>query len=97
MPSQRKEIKWHQKRQSGHYIFAFTFFPINRQKYIQCSYCGKFVNDKYLTRDHVWPKCLGGQIKTPACLSCNTIKGDMKPIDWAIFSTDVGIAFPHMR
>jgi 5-methylcytosine-specific restriction endonuclease McrA len=49
---------------------------------------------KEMTRDHIWPKSLGGDITTTACLECNTIKRDMKPIDFAIwFSNTASLVF----
>lgn len=45
-------------------------------------------NDKYglaPTRDHVYPKCLGGRRRVWACEACNNIKGDMIPEAWKLF------------
>jgi hypothetical protein len=34
------------------------------------------------TRDHVFPKSRGGKDRVWACLRCNTLKGNMDPMDW---------------
>lgn len=80
-------------RASGHYPLTFNFIFIRQDKHVQCSYCGKFIHEKKLTRDHVWPKSKGGLIKTPSCLSCNIAKEDMTPIQWAVHSSITGLAF----
>lgn len=79
-------------RASGYYPLTFNFVLVKQNKTVQCSYCGRFVHDKELTRDHVWPKSLGGFIKAPACQPCNTVKEDMKPIEFAMYATDTGLA-----
>jgi hypothetical protein len=50
-----------------------------------------FIHGKSITKDHVYPKSKGGEIKTPACMNCNIVKEDMKPIDFAIFAFKTGI------
>ena len=50
-----------------------------------------------MTRDHVWPKSLGGYLKAPSCQPCNIAKEDLKPIEWAILSTATGIAIPEIE
>lgn len=80
-------------RGSGHYPLSFNFVTQQDTKFVQCSYCGKPIPVKQVTRDHVYPKSKGGIIKTPSCLNCNTIKEDMLPIEFAIwFSKEHGIA-----
>ena len=37
------------------------------------------------TRDHVYPKSLGGERTVPACVACNNLKGDMRPYQWREF------------
>jgi 5-methylcytosine-specific restriction endonuclease McrA len=92
MSSPKKD--WYRAaRASGHYPLTFNFIFIRQDKYVQCSYCGVFIHEKALTRDHVYPKSRGGLIKTPACLSCNIAKEDMSPIEWALYATQEGIAF----
>lgn len=75
---------------TGHFPLNFNFLLIRNEKFIQCSYCGVFVHDKKITRDHIYPKSRGGIIKTPACMSCNVDKEDMLPIDWAIHASKEG-------
>lgn len=77
-------------RASGHYPLTFNFIFIRQDKHIQCSYCGTFVHEKKVTRDHVYPKSKGGLIKTPCCLPCNIAKEDMKPIEFAIWFSKMG-------
>lgn len=72
---------------SGHFPLNFNFLLIRNEKFTQCSYCGSFVHEKKLTRDHVYPKSKGGLIKTPCCMSCNVDKEDMLPIEWAIHAS----------
>lgn len=79
------KLEWYKTaRSNGYFPLSFNFLYIRQDRYIQCSYCGKWVHEKKLTRDHVYPKSLGGQIKTPSCLQCNIDKDNMKPIEWAI-------------
>ena len=51
-----------------------------------CHYCGIFLEQKYITIDHIIPKTKGGkelrQNKVFACSLCNLIKGDT---DYDIF------------
>lgn len=91
MPNPKKD--WvRAARASGYYPLTFNFVLIKQNKTVQCSYCGAFIRDKEITRDHVWPKSLGGVIKAPACGPCNTLKEDMKPIQFALYASDKGIA-----
>jgi hypothetical protein len=50
-----------------------------------------FTNARDITKDHVYPKSKGGEIKTPACMPCNVVKEDMLPIDFAIYAFKHGI------
>lgn len=83
-------------RASGHYPLTFNFVFIKHDKHIQCSYCGRFVLEKHITKDHVWPKSKGGLIKTPSCLGCNIAKEDKKPIEFAIWATEIGLALSEV-
>jgi hypothetical protein len=80
-------------RASGHYPLTFNFVFIKQDKHIQCSYCGIWIHEKKVTRDHVYPKSKGGLIKTPCCIRCNQSKEDRKPIEWALYASDLGIGF----
>lgn len=79
-----REIKYDSSRK-GFYPYSYNFVRRHRGDLAQCSYCGKFLPMKEMTRDHVWPKSLGGEITTTACYTCNTKKRDMLPIQWAIY------------
>lgn len=84
---------WRAAKGSGHYPLDFNFIFIRQEKYIQCSYCGMWVHEKRLTRDHVYPKSKGGLIKTPACGPCNEYKEDMLPIEFALNFSKLGRAW----
>jgi hypothetical protein len=81
-------------RGSGHYPLTFNFIFIKNDKAVQCSYCGFFISEKRLTRDHVYPKSRGGVIKTPSCWQCNFEKEDMLPIQFAVWWSNTGRALP---
>lgn len=71
-------------RGSGHFPLTFNFVYLKDGRYIQCSFCGKFVFYRHITRDHVYPKSKGGTMKAPACIDCNVAKENMYPIEWAL-------------
>ena len=83
-------------RGSGHYPLTFNFIFIKTDKAVQCSYCGRFIPEKKLTRDHVYPKSKGGIIKTPSCSPCNIEKEDMLPIEWALYCYKNSIDLPNI-
>lgn len=88
----RKHRDWYKTaNKTGHFPLTFNFVFIKDDKYVQCSYCGMFIHFKSITKDHVYPKSKGGEMKTPACMNCNVVKEDMLPIDWAIFASKNGI------
>lgn len=89
--SKRRTRDWYRAaRATGRYPLTFNFVLINRDRFVQCSLCGKWILEKEVTRDHIYPKSRGGEIKTPACLPCNQDKEDMLPIDWAIYAAKEG-------
>lgn len=88
-----KKIVANRYIRNGFYPFEFNFFTKQKTGAIQCSYCGHFVPNKRITRDHVYPKSLGGISTTPSCRPCNELKADLRPIEWAIKSSESGIAF----
>ena len=73
-------------RGSGYFPLTFNFVKLEDGKYIQCAFCGAFVFCRKITRDHVYPKSLGGQLKAPACMTCNILKENMLPIEWARYA-----------
>lgn len=92
MKREKKHRDWYRTaKASGHFPLTFNFVFIKDDKYVQCSYCGMFFNAREITKDHVYPKSKGGEIKTPACMSCNVVKEDMRPIDFALFAYKTGI------
>ncbi len=72
-------------RHSGNYPLTFNFVLQRIGHHIQCAYCGRFINEKRITRDHSWPKSKGGIIKVPSCRPCNEAKANMKPIDFGLW------------
>ena len=78
---------------TGNFPFDFHFIREERTGKVQCSYCGNFFIHEEITRDHVVPKSVGGTYTTPSCGSCNILKQDMMPIQWAIESSLSGLAF----
>lgn len=93
----RPKKDWYRAaRASGHFPLTFNFIFIRQDRHIQCSYCGRFIHEKSITRDHVWPKSKGGIIKTPCCLPCNIDKEDMKPIEFAVWHSKTGAALPTL-
>lgn len=67
--------------------YDWDFINKRQTRRFQCAYCGKFMDYKDLTEDHVYPKSKGGpRIVTSACHKCNNKKGDKLPIEWAIYA-----------
>lgn len=83
----KKEARNYQLKR-GYFPYNFNFVRGHRGDLAQCSYCGKFIPMKDMTRDHVWPKSLGGVFTTTSCMECNTIKKNMKPIEFALWFTE---------
>jgi len=81
----QKKISEFVAKRRGYFPYSYNFVLGRRGDTAQCSYCGKFILMKEMTRDHVWPKSLGGEITTTACYDCNTKKKDMKPIEWGLW------------
>lgn len=42
------------------------------KRYGECEYCGEY---KRMTREHVVPRCFGGQVKIWVCGECNNNRG----------------------
>ena len=59
-----------------------------RADFGRCFYCKRTMKDPKrraklsATRDHVFPKCMGGQKTVKCCRHCNQLKGDMLPHRW---------------
>ena len=75
---------------SGNYPLSFNFVLQRIDHHIQCSFCGRFINERNITRDHIYPKSKGGLIKVPACRPCNEAKADMLPIDFGFWWAEEG-------
>lgn len=81
----QKELRKNYNKRRGFFPYNFNFVLGFRGDLAQCSYCGKFLSMRDMTRDHVWPKSLGGITTTTSCYPCNTMKKNMKPIEFAIW------------
>lgn len=57
--------------------YLYDYLRIDQGKH--CFYCGIKLTHKTKTRDHVIPKCYGGEFVVSCCLSCNNAKGDLLP------------------
>jgi 5-methylcytosine-specific restriction endonuclease McrA len=88
----RKNSFVNQALKRGFFPYSFNFVFGKRGETAQCSFCGKFLLMREMTRDHVYPKSLGGIITTTACYECNTQKKDVKPIEFAIWASETGFA-----
>jgi len=64
-----------------------TAWWLNRVQKGVCYYCGKKVDPKNITMDHVVPLSRGGKSKkgniVPACKECNNKKKYLLPLEWA--------------
>lgn len=60
----------------------------------RCHWCRRVMLDPSVysvlcaTKDHVIPKSRGGTVKVWCCWTCNQIKGDKHPGEWARFMLD---------
>lgn len=88
-----KKIVANRYLRNGFYPQEYSFIFRKRMPHTMCSYCGIFILTKNVTRDHIWPKSKGGSYTTPSCDSCNTLKKDMKPIEWGIEASLSGLTF----
>lgn len=76
---------------SDYYNQQYDSFPLppkksrTKSKKGFCCYCSKELNKHNYTRDHIYPKSLGGKITKPCCKTCNTEKSNMTLIQYAQF------------
>ena len=47
----------------------------------QCFYCGRTLNRREITADHVEPSSIGGEKMVTSCRECNNTKG-FETLDW---------------
>lgn len=71
----------------------FNFLLRRQTGLFQCAYCGTFITDKYLSRDHVYPKSKGGNVTTACCAECNEKKKNMLPLEWALHASQHQLDF----
>ena len=74
-----KEGRW-----NIHDLTDFNISKIRNNNY--CWYCGKEMDSKFLTKDHVFPRSKGGDNDMDniimVCKSCNSSKGKMDLFEW---------------
>ena len=75
----------------GFFPYSYNFVLKKRGEEAQCSYCGKFILMRDMTRDHTYPKSQGGKITTTSCKKCNTKKRNLKPIEFALLFCVIGV------
>lgn len=78
------------RAKNGYYPYDFNFVTFQKGNITQCCLCGIFRQSRKLTREHTWPKSLGGIRTYPACKSCNQAKTNMKPIEWVLEAYKTG-------
>ncbi len=60
----------------------------------KCAYCRRTMESTQspsrvaATRDHIIPKSIGGTYRVWCCRTCNNLKADMKPDEWAQYMCD---------
>ena len=84
----KKEAGKNYSLRRGFFPYNFNFVRGHRGELAQCSYCGIFLPMKQMTRDHIYPKSLGGVVTTTSCSDCNEMKKDMRPIEFALWYTN---------
>lgn len=89
----RKEARKNLWLKRGYFPYNFNFVRGHRGDLAQCYLCGIFVPMKEMTRDHIFPKSLGGETTSTACGRCNTIKKNIKPIQWAVESINYDFVY----
>ena len=52
---------------------------MSRKMKRRCYYCGEHIQRGQRTRDHVWPRCVGGYETVDCCQPCNCLKADLTP------------------
>ena len=62
-----------------------------------CWYCGDdLTNSRFRkTKDHFWPKVLGGRMKVVCCKNCNMEKKSMTPVGYITYLEGKLLAFKH--
>jgi 5-methylcytosine-specific restriction endonuclease McrA len=89
--------KKYRNLKNGFYPYEFNFLYYVKEAELSCSYCGIKLPSRKLTRDHIYPKSKGGCFTTPCCGLCNQAKGDMKPIEWALFYSERELDIAHAQ
>lgn len=88
-----RKISEYALKRRGFFPYAYNFVRGFRGEEAQCYLCGKFILMRDATRDHTWPKSLGGEFTSVACERCNTTKRNMRPIEWAIKSLEYDFVY----
>lgn len=82
----QKQLRKNYALRKGFYPYNYNFVLGFRGEVAQCYICGNFVLMKEMTRDHTYPKSLGGVITSTSCNRCNSKKRNLRSIEWAIES-----------
>lgn len=59
-------------RKFNHFVMSFK--KRDREPWDCCFYCGDELHIDNRTKDHIYPKCLGGKVVVPCCAGCNKRK-----------------------
>jgi Zn-finger protein len=51
----------------------------------KCWYCATDLFPSTKTKDHFWPKSLGGRLCVVSCANCNRMKGNFTPVGFVIY------------
>lgn len=62
-----------------------------------CWYCGEWLFDKSKTKDHFFPKLLGGRLRVICCRNCNGMKGHLTPIAFIAYLHQIRALTPHKQ
>lgn len=73
----------YERVQKGTQILSMNGLSIYDNKTLgdrHCWYCGEWLFEGIRTKDHFYPKRLGGKLKVRCCKNCNGIKSHMTPL-----------------
>ena len=61
----------------------------------KCWYCGDVLFPSTKTKDHFWPKSLGGRLKVCCCKNCNALKRNLTPNEFIKLMEKLKNKHPH--
>ncbi len=59
--------------------------PVTLGGKVHCWYCHGYLYKNISTKDHFFPKSLGGRLSVRCCSECNSLKGDKTPLQFIAF------------